>query len=856
MAVIETWVRCDLKKPVQVQMLGGNLFSMDNQGNKIGVEVFDNGAAASLSGTVSGNVIRADGATVAVSGTLSGNKAYIVLPQAAYAVPGFITIVIKLTASSVITTLAAVTGIVYRSSTDTAVDPGTIIPSIQDLIDAINAAIASIPADYSDLLATIAPDFSSSAKYIAGQYVWYNGDLYKFTTTHNASAWSASDAVKAVVCDEIYYSRKLKPGTEIADYTVTTFDGFVRYEFKDKMPEGTYTLTINITSTETDRTKNSYLRFTEGNLYNSGNVVSTYFKRDTDKTYIFTATKPFSAVFIFASESSTASAGLSLTVNTFGLYYGEIVPKNNGFDSSEAINYMLTNYKQCALDAGVYSAKSPIDMPANGSLTGSGSNTKISIPDNNNIVNGFAGTSGEAYIYNNARKTNPGHYWGYINVSSTDTSGSVCRVVFCSSSTYSSSTLVYSFTAERDKDVFFEFDSNDYVWHKGIYAYTNSTNSAGKTVTVNRFDLYCDGGILPYIHNETASECWVASDQSYAITLEPGYYTVKTNVTSTATGNSSIKFMRSTGRPYSSNDLIYTHDISNGSSDTFDFYLSERAFNIWIFAGVNSSASSGKTVTVNNLSITKLDCGIVMHDRCEVKNLLISGGSYPHKGLAVPAFQSAILWGSSSEMFGDVDCCWLENFSNSGILMQSTGTDVDHNLAISDCFIYGNCVGLFIRKNSEFHKIANCTVTENHFGTLNRGGNNSISNCGFDKNIIGIQVDSDEGTNNGHGEITGCTINHSNENNGYGLIIKDTGRELVNNCNFYYSDILLQNTNGNIISNCGFGQNAEITIDGGGCSLIIGCMMRSTENTITITNNTTAQVINCYTRNGGAVTPV
>ena len=125
MAVIESWVRCDLKKPVQVQMMGGNLFSMDNQGNKIGVEVFDNGEAATIGGTVSGNVIRADGATVAVTGTLSGNKAYIVLPQAAYAVPGFITIVIKLTTSSVITTLGAFVGTVYRTRTDALITPSS-----------------------------------------------------------------------------------------------------------------------------------------------------------------------------------------------------------------------------------------------------------------------------------------------------------------------------------------------------------------------------------------------------------------------------------------------------------------------------------------------------------------------------------------------------------------------------------------------------------------------------------------------------------------------------------------------------------------------------------------------------------
>ena len=147
MAMIESWVKCELKKAVQVQYLQGNLFSMDKQGNLIGVEVFDDGEAASLSGTVSANVIRADGGTVAVAGTLSGNKCSVILPQAAYQVPGVATIVIKLTSGSVVTTLAAVVVTVYRSSTETAVDPGTIINDINSLIAAIDTAVASIPAD-------------------------------------------------------------------------------------------------------------------------------------------------------------------------------------------------------------------------------------------------------------------------------------------------------------------------------------------------------------------------------------------------------------------------------------------------------------------------------------------------------------------------------------------------------------------------------------------------------------------------------------------------------------------------------------------------------------------------------------
>ena len=75
MAVFETWLRNDLKKPVKVKQLEGNLFSADNGGNLIGVEVMNNGQAASLSGGVTGYIIRTDGETVIITGTLSGNRA-------------------------------------------------------------------------------------------------------------------------------------------------------------------------------------------------------------------------------------------------------------------------------------------------------------------------------------------------------------------------------------------------------------------------------------------------------------------------------------------------------------------------------------------------------------------------------------------------------------------------------------------------------------------------------------------------------------------------------------------------------------------------------------------------------------
>lgn len=176
MARIETWFNQDLQKPVKVQYLDGNVFSQDNQGNIIGVNVFDNGSPAAISGTVSGNIIRADGVTVSTEGTLIDNKASIIMPQSAYYIPGPASIVIKITSGGVVTTLCAVVANVYQSSTDTVVDPGTIIPSIDALIAAIDAAVASIPPDYSSLVNAV--DISSFDNYVnGGDYINIAADV-------------------------------------------------------------------------------------------------------------------------------------------------------------------------------------------------------------------------------------------------------------------------------------------------------------------------------------------------------------------------------------------------------------------------------------------------------------------------------------------------------------------------------------------------------------------------------------------------------------------------------------------------------------------------------------------------------
>ena len=190
--MIETWFNQDVKQPVKVRYLDGNVFSQDSKANRVGVYLYDRETPVNVSGTVSASIIRADGATVAGTGASNANAAYIDLPASAYSVPGVISIIIKETSGSGVTTLCAVVANVYQSTTDTVIDPGTVLPSIASLIDAIETAVASIPADYSELWETLAANFDTDTQYKYGDLVTYNGTLYKCIRAHSGT-WDASD---------------------------------------------------------------------------------------------------------------------------------------------------------------------------------------------------------------------------------------------------------------------------------------------------------------------------------------------------------------------------------------------------------------------------------------------------------------------------------------------------------------------------------------------------------------------------------------------------------------------------------------------------------------------------------------
>lgn len=130
MAQIETWLRTDQKHVVQVQELDGNLFTADNMANRIGVILTDNGSPVTITGGITAYMIRADEATLIMNGASEGNRAWIDLPASAYTKIGPFSVVIK----NGTTTIGACTGYMYRSTTDEIVDPGHVIPSIEELL--------------------------------------------------------------------------------------------------------------------------------------------------------------------------------------------------------------------------------------------------------------------------------------------------------------------------------------------------------------------------------------------------------------------------------------------------------------------------------------------------------------------------------------------------------------------------------------------------------------------------------------------------------------------------------------------------------------------------------------------------
>ncbi len=117
-------INVDLTKPLRTEQYGILIASKDSNANIFGVNVFEKGVAANLTGcTVTGYFTRPDGQVVKLIGGASGNKAIVTLNASCYLVSGRFTLTIKIENNSGFSmTVRIINGIVYATVPED--DPG------------------------------------------------------------------------------------------------------------------------------------------------------------------------------------------------------------------------------------------------------------------------------------------------------------------------------------------------------------------------------------------------------------------------------------------------------------------------------------------------------------------------------------------------------------------------------------------------------------------------------------------------------------------------------------------------------------------------------------------------------------
>lgn len=182
---------------VNIEDLRGTAFQAEESAHTFRIRgVDESGEPLALTGTCAAIFLRADNTDVAITGTITDGAAEITLTDECYDMPGRFGLTIYVTSDEQTVAVYAAIGSVCRTSSGT-VSPET-GEDVMDLINAIAEAVATIPASYTDMMAAVAPTYSTSALYAVGSYAWYSGKLYRCTTAiTSGETWTSAHWTQA-----------------------------------------------------------------------------------------------------------------------------------------------------------------------------------------------------------------------------------------------------------------------------------------------------------------------------------------------------------------------------------------------------------------------------------------------------------------------------------------------------------------------------------------------------------------------------------------------------------------------------------------------------------------------------------
>ena len=196
------------------------LFAGDASAQRIRFRCFQrhgNPAPLDLSGTtITAHFIRPDEGDVVITGVGGSEWSYVDLPQACYVYRGVFKLLIRAVSDDVTTSILYLTGRIEKATTDTIIDPGHIVPSLEELLAQIDACEEATDA---------ANTAAASATAAAASGVRTDTAEQGLTATQQANARTNIAAASSAEVGD------LKSALNAEDDLVNDLHGLVNYDY-------------------------------------------------------------------------------------------------------------------------------------------------------------------------------------------------------------------------------------------------------------------------------------------------------------------------------------------------------------------------------------------------------------------------------------------------------------------------------------------------------------------------------------------------------------------------------------------------------------------------------------------------
>lgn len=804
----------------------------DDMANRFGVRVSRDKIPETLSGSCVGYFIRADGATVVISdGVISGNKAYVTLPEACYAVEGQFCLAIKLQGNDDTVTMRIVDGTVNRTSTDTIVDPGTIIPSVEDLIDEIEEAVAQIPADYSALTPLLVRVGGSTSNPIDADDLKAQGGWFNSANAGNYSI------IHTPYIDGNYYSGWLMV-YPAASGSTTVMQMFIPYML-NRLFIRRFRNSIGWTDWEEAGTNNFVKSFAARSNATSNGIAYTW------------------SVYKCAA-SGTKTDATAVSFNTFYNQANALPPEFSAGDMLAAslestgtdVVLQIYWYVGGTLDTSLF----PVEVHA-------GEERYAWIPDN---------ASGML-----ARLAVPANTASSVS----ETVTPAIRNLLPDSMRFMARGVVPDGTDVST------VTQNGYYFLNGSYDYTDipadmTAHSGTLEVITGANNL-----TLQRITRYNSDEIYVRTSVGGAFTTDWKLVSGGTEVTYNMTHyNNTYNVTASPQITADTNNyLAASGTTADRTADIMAMLTANRVCKL----GPGDFYVTGIELPINGLlqgcgnrtriilasSVTE-GFAVKMNSYACVKDVWIKGQTTDLTPTSTVGTRHGILFEGSMSAPDPADQqtyyrarimnTVVTDFTGGGLTCSDTSGQVATAMIVSDCNFLRCGAGINIPYWSEYHRFTNICSQYNYYGCIDNGGNVNFANCDFSKNMVCLLIDKSmdgvpESRNNTHGTFSACSFNHSGSNND-GTAIEITGAdngEIFTGCQIFYGAVKVKNSKGVRFIGANMGRAVPITVTGNDLVTFSDCTVySSSENPVTASNNTMLRFTECYTLSGAAFSPV